>query len=48
MKKSSRKEMNNMKGYPVDVGYYGYVNGRYMLFATETDYEEFYMAHQTN
>lgn len=30
-----------IKGYCVPYGYMGYVNGRYMLFATETDYREF-------
>ena len=30
-----------MKGYCVDSGYMGYVNGRYQLFASEEDYREF-------
>lgn len=30
-----------MKGYTVESGYMGYVNGNYMLFASETDYEEY-------
>lgn len=30
-----------MKGYLVATGYYGLVNGRYMLFATEAEYEEY-------
>lgn len=30
-----------MKGYYVPEGYMGYVNGSYMLFASETDYEEY-------
>ena len=30
-----------MKGYYVDNGYMGYVNGTYMLFADETDYKEY-------
>lgn len=31
----------DVKGYPVPGGYIGYIgNGEYMLFATETDYEE--------
>lgn len=34
---------NIMKGYAVESGYMGYVNGVYMLFASETDYED-YMA----
>ena len=29
------------KGYPVDNGYMGLVNGEYMLFETEEAYEEF-------
>ncbi len=32
-----------MKGYIVDSGYMGYVDGRYILFACEDDYRE-YMA----
>ena len=30
-----------MKGFATQTGYYGYVNGRYMLFASEEDYWEF-------
>lgn len=30
-----------MKGYPVYDGYMGYVNGSYMLFASESDYGEY-------
>lgn len=30
-----------MKGYVVTAGYMGYVNGTYMLFASEEDYEEY-------
>ena len=30
-----------MKGYYVDGGYMGYVDGRYMLFAGEEDYFEY-------
>ncbi len=30
-----------MKGYVTENGYMGYVNGRYMLFADESDYREF-------
>lgn len=29
-----------MKGYPVSVGYMGWVNNYYMLFACEADYQE--------
>ncbi len=32
---------NNMKGYTVESGYMGYVDGSYMLFASEMDYEEY-------
>lgn len=31
----------DMKGYTVESGYMGYVNGEYMLFASETDYEDY-------
>ena len=31
-----------MKGYVVDAGYMGYVEGRYMLFANEDDYREYF------
>lgn len=31
-----------MKGYPVPNGYMGYINGKYLLFATETEYIEYY------
>ena len=31
-----------MKGYVVDAGYMGYVDGRYMLFANEDDYLEYF------
>jgi len=30
-----------MKGYHVNEGYMGYINGVYMLFASEEDYYEF-------
>lgn len=30
-----------MKGYVVDNGYMGYVNGSYMLFADEADYIDY-------
>lgn len=32
-----------MKGYMIDCGYMGYVNGSYILFASEEEYKE-YMA----
>lgn len=31
-----------MKGYAVSDGYMGYVEGEYMLFATEDDYYDYY------
>lgn len=30
-----------MKGYPVPSGYMGLVDGRWMLFASESDYYEY-------
>lgn len=30
-----------MKGYTTEAGYMGYVNGRYMLFASEREYQEY-------
>jgi hypothetical protein len=30
-----------MKGYDTDSGYMGYVNGRYVLFASESDYIDY-------
>lgn len=35
-----------MKGYATSDGYRGYIPGKgYMLFATETDYKEYYLEH---
>ena len=31
-----------MKGYVVENGYMGYLDGKYVLFAAESDYEEVY------
>ena len=31
----------NPKGYHTAEGYMGYVNGKYMLFASESDYLEY-------
>ena len=36
-----RKEAGSMKGYVVDSGYMGYVDGEYQLFADERDYVEY-------
>ena len=33
-----------MKGYVIDTGYMGYVDGEYELFATEADYYEYMVA----
>lgn len=30
-----------MKGYTIDNGYMGYVDGQYMLFADESDYRDY-------
>ena len=30
-----------MKGYSIESGYMGYVNGGYMLFASEADYIDY-------
>lgn len=32
-----------MKGYTVDSGYMGYLDGAYLLFADENDYRETYL-----
>lgn len=31
-----------MKGYYDSYGYRGFINGRYMLFASESEYAEYY------
>lgn len=41
-KKQGLKGADNMKGYVVDSGYMGFVDGRYVLFADESDYVETY------
>ena len=33
-----------MKGYVVENGYMGYLDGKYVLFADESDYEEVTLA----
>lgn len=33
-----------MKGYNIDCGYMGYIDGTYMLFASEADYRDYYEA----
>lgn len=37
-----------MKGYPTNEGYMGYVDGKYILFADEQDYKEYYSEHCRN
>lgn len=32
----------NMKGYVIDSGYMGFVDGEYVLFADEQDYREMF------
>jgi hypothetical protein len=32
-----------MKGYTVESGYMGYLNGKYFLFADESDYRETFL-----
>ncbi len=32
----------NMKGYNIDCGYMGYIDGEYRLFSDENDYVEEY------
>lgn len=34
-----------MKGYVVDCGYMGYMDGKYELFADESDYRDSYEAY---
>ena len=34
------KRRHHMKGYYIESGYMGYVDGRYVLFADEQDYKE--------
>lgn len=31
-----------MKGYIISSGYMGFINGKYLLFPTETEYVEYY------
>ena len=31
-----------MKGYVIEAGYMGFVDGTYMLFADEEDYQEYF------
>ena len=36
-----QKEVTDMKGYYSNGGYVGYVEGRWVLFASESDYREY-------
>ena len=38
-----QKEVMKMKGYFVTEGYMGLVGNKYMLFASEADYREYYL-----
>ncbi len=38
---SADKEADDMKGYNTDNGYMGLIEGRYVLFASEADYEDY-------
>lgn len=35
-----------MKGYEVPDGYMGWINGKYQLFASESDYNEYMLLHK--
>lgn len=37
-----QKEVTIMKGFTVESGYMGLIDGRYILFASESDYKEYY------
>ena len=37
----SERQGRGMKGYFTESGYMGYVNGKYVLFASEADYIEY-------
>ena len=34
-------EATEIKGYPVSNGYMGYIDGEYLLFASEADYRDY-------
>ncbi len=38
------KEAANMNGYFTANGYYGLIDGRYVLFASESDYNDYLAA----
>ena len=37
---TQERKVKKMKGYTVEFGYMGYINGEYQLFADEQDYRE--------
>lgn len=37
-----------MKGFLIDVGYFGWVGERYLLFPTETEYREYMEENKNN
>lgn len=39
---SNESEVLIMKGYIVHNGYMGYIGGAYLLFASESDYREYF------
>ena len=39
--KVDERKVQYMKGYFISDGYMGFVNGRYLLFASEADYREY-------
>lgn len=41
MYRTTRKEDVMMKGYYNNSGYMGYVDGQWVLFASESDYREY-------
>ena len=40
-KRTIETEDETMRGYYTNGGYYGHVNGKYILFASESDYFDF-------
>ena len=44
MKHDLKGQVFFMKGYTVETGYMGYVEGEYMLFADESDYADYMSA----
>lgn len=40
--KAAERKVTGMKGYTTSSGYMGYVDGDYILFASEEDYREYF------